>query len=156
MKRTKTRRIVCIALLVVNLTVIWGNSLLPGEISGAISNAVKNFVMLFLPKGPGGPATGGGLIRKLGHFTEFSCLGMLLSWLVRMLCEDKIQVCLKPFFWGVLVACVDETIQRFVPDRGPNILDVGIDALGIVMGIVIISLLQMKNKKINNMEETKL
>ena len=155
MKRTNKRLFVCIALLVLNLTVIWGNSLLPGPVSGAISNAVKNFVMLFLPTGPADSSAGGGLIRKLAHFTEFACLGVVLSWLVRMLSAEKLRRFLMPLFAGILVACVDETIQRFVPDRGPNILDVGIDTLGIAVGIVIISLIQIKKQKLNYMEETK-
>lgn len=148
MKRTKTRLYICITLLVINLTVIWGNSLLPGNLSGAISNAVKDFVLLFLPMRPGGPSSGGGLIRKLAHFTEFACLGVVLSWLIRMLTTQKLRHYLLPLFGGVLAACVDETIQRFVPDRGPNIFDVGIDTLGVVTGIVIISLIQIRKQKL--------
>lgn len=132
----------CTALLIVNIAFIWGNSLLPGEISGAISDFVKSLLESLFGAGDG--QGGGGLLRKLAHFAEFACLGMLLRWLFGML---------QKAFWlpvvaGVAVACVDETIQIFVPNRGPHIKDVGIDTLGLALGIVIISLItHIKSKK---------
>jgi hypothetical protein len=42
MIRTEKRLRLCAVLIVVNLCVIWGNSLLPGEISGAISDFVRD------------------------------------------------------------------------------------------------------------------
>jgi VanZ family protein len=44
----------------------------------------------------------------------------------------------RPFFWGVLAASVDETIQCFVPDRGPAIKDVCIDSAGVLTGIILL------------------
>ena len=41
MKRTKRRMTVCTVLLVCNLVFIWGNSLLPAEVSGQISGTLK-------------------------------------------------------------------------------------------------------------------
>ena len=40
---------------------------------------------------------------------------------------------------GVAAASIDETIQLFVPGRGPHIRDVGIDSFGVLMGIAILS-----------------
>ena len=137
-------------LLLVNITFIWGNSLLPGEISGAISNGLKAFLdsLVGVQEGPPG---GGGLLRKAAHFTEFACLGMLLRWLFGMLCRKKWQAYMWPVVTGVAVASLDETIQMFVPDRGPGIKDVGIDTLGLLLGIFIISLItHIKN---NQMKE---
>ena len=37
--------------------------------------------------------------------------------------------------YGTLAACVDETIQLFVPDRGPAIRDVVIDTCGVIAGM---------------------
>ena len=39
---TDKRLRLCTALLIANLVFIWGNSLLPGEISGAFSDWVKS------------------------------------------------------------------------------------------------------------------
>ena len=135
MKRTDKRLRLCTALLICNLVFIWGNSLLPGEISGAFSDWVKSILAQLLPMGPD-DGSGGGLLRKAAHFTEFASLGMLLAWLHGMLQKGK----LRPFLWGVLAASVDETIQRFVPDRGPSIRDVCIDSAGVITGIVLLLL----------------
>ena len=70
MLRNRKRMAVCITLLCVNLCFIWGNSLLPGEISGAISGWLRE---LLLGAAPEGPDVGHGLLRKLAHFTEFAC-----------------------------------------------------------------------------------
>lgn len=58
MIRTDKRLRLCIALIALNLCVIWGNSLLPGEISGFISGWVKGVLACFLPMG-GRTAAGG-------------------------------------------------------------------------------------------------
>lgn len=133
MIRTEKRLRLCTALLICNLIFIWGNSLLPGEVSGAFSDWVKSILTHMFPVGPE-EDSGGGLLRKLAHFTEFAALGMCLAWLHGMLQKGK----LRPFLWGVLAASVDETIQRFVPDRGPSIRDVCIDSAGVLTGIILL------------------
>lgn len=136
MLRTEKRMRLCMTLLVLNLTFIWGNSLLPGEISGAISDWVKSVLALLLPIAEGG-GSGGFLVRKLAHFTEFTFLGMVLGWLFAMLNKSKIPA----FLLGALAACVDETIQLFVPGRGPGIRDVCIDSAGVFTGIALLALM---------------
>ena len=133
MKRTDRRLRLCITLLICNLIFIWGNSLLPGEISGAFSDWVKSILAKILPVGPD-EDSGGGLLRKVAHFTEFAALGMLLAWLHGMLQKGKA----RPFFWGVLAAAMDETIQCFVPGRGPAVKDVCIDSAGVLTGIILL------------------
>ena len=133
MKRTDKRLRLCTALLVCNLIFIWGNSLLPGELSGAFSDWVKSILAQLLPMGPD-DGSGGGLLRKAAHFTEFASLGMLLAWLHGMLQKGK----LRPFLWGMMAAAADETIQCFVPDRGPGIKDVCIDSAGVLTGIILL------------------
>ena len=133
MKRTDKRLRLCIALLICNLLFIWGNSLLPGELSGAFSDWVKSVLAQILPVGPA-DGSGSGLLRKVAHFTEFTALGLCLAWLHGMLQKGRLQ----PFLWGVLAAAVDETIQCFVPDRGPGLKDVCIDAAGVLTGIILL------------------
>lgn len=156
MIRTKARLRLCITLLIVNLVFIWGNSLLPGEVSGALSNWLKDALSALFGKQPGASG-GGGLLRKLAHFTEFTCLGMCLSWLTRMIRQKSFEHLLFPLTAGFSAACIDETIQIFVPLRGPAIKDVGIDTAGVVLGIVIITLIQIrKQKELQYLEENKL
>lgn len=133
MIRTEKRLRLCYTLLLCNLCFIWGNSLLPGEISGAFSDWVKEILAMLLPGGEDVPG-GGGLLRKLAHFTEFAALGMCLTWLHGMLRKPKYYALLL----GAGAACVDETIQRFVPDRGPSLKDVGIDTCGVLTGMILL------------------
>ena len=85
MPRTTGRMRLCIALLTANVLFIWSNSLLPGEISGAISGFVKDVVFAIFGFDSGAEQAGHGLLRKLGHLTEFACLGACLCWLLSML-----------------------------------------------------------------------
>ena len=150
MVRTKTRIRLCITLLILNLVLIWGNSLLPGEVSAAVSRFVRNVIAFLFSGGSGNMGGGGeGILRKIAHFLEFTGLGLCLSWLVRMLADKKNLWHLLPLLGGILVACADETIQWFVPGRACRLYDVGIDTLGVATGIVIISLIQKKSKTKN-------
>ncbi|MBQ6720327.1 MAG: VanZ family protein [Oscillospiraceae bacterium] len=135
MIRTDKRLRICFVWLVLNLCFIWGNSMLPGEISGALSDWVKSILEALLP-GDGMQSSGGGFLRKLAHFTEFMSLGMCLLWLFSMLETHSFFALLC----GAGVACVDETIQMFVPDRGPSLFDVGIDTCGVMTGMMLLQI----------------
>jgi VanZ family protein len=134
--------------------VIWGNSLLHGELSKMVSGFFGWLVNGVVPGANAGSGEEGhGLLRKMGHVTEFCVLGLLLSWLARMTLKENWQHLWLPLLGGVTVACVDETIQYFVPGRACRISDVGIDTLGCALGIVIITLIVIiKNQKL---KETK-
>lgn len=135
MIRTDKRMRLCTALIGCSLIFIWGNSLLPGSVSGAISDWVKALLAGLLP-GEDSGIDGGHLVRKLAHFTEFAVLGALLGWRSGMLGRGR----LRPFLWGAAAACADETIQRFVPGRGPGLRDVCIDSCGVAAGVFLIFL----------------
>ena len=144
----------CSCLLAVNLAVIWGSSLMDGQMSSALSGLVGNIVNWLFPGADAAQGGAGhGLLRKIAHFTEFCTLGMLLAWLASMLCKGKWRLYLLPLAAGIMVACIDETIQLFVPGRAGLITDVGIDTLGCALGIVLINV--SKQLKINFLEETK-
>ena len=150
MIRTERRLKICTCLLICNLIFIWGNSLLPGEISGQLSNWVKGLLASLFEQDPSKPS-GGGLIRKIAHFTEFSALGALLCWLFGMLDKGKIPA----FACGAGAACIDETIQMFVPERGPGILDVLLDCSGVLTGMLLLHLghTYCKKKSMNHYSE---
>mgnify|MGYP003296414657 CR=1 FL=1 len=148
---------VCTFLLICNIAFIWGNSLLPGSVSGAISGWINDLVHMLFPDSGEEPGTSHGLLRKLAHFTEFAVLGMLLVWQFGMRKVPRWAKYALPLLGGFLVACCDETIQRFVPDRGPSLIDVGIDTLGTSLGIVLITLVNYTRKRKNKkyLEENK-
>lgn len=135
MIRTDKRIRLCTALLAMLLVFIWGNSLMPGEVSQAISSWVQH--ILFGSEASAGeiPA-GNGILRKIAHFTEFAALGMTLGWLFGMLQKGRKW----PFLAGAAAASIDETIQYFVPERAPRLLDVCIDSCGVLTGILLLHL----------------
>lgn len=135
MIRTDKRLWLCTVLLICDLVFIWGNSLLPGELSGAFSDWVKSLLAGLFEMGPD-DGSGGHLLRKLAHFTEFAALGALLAWRFGMLGKGKAL----PFCLGVAAACIDETIQIFVPGRGPGVKDVCIDSSGVLTGMILLYL----------------
>ena len=77
------------------------------------------------------------VIRKLAHFLEFFALGFPLAkgWGLKE-------------FWNIiiilLVASIDEAIQLFSEGRAFGVLDIGIDFIGGLVGIVISKLLNRK------------
>ena len=81
----------CVTLLVCCLTFIWGNSLLPGSVSGAISDFVKNILAALFEQGEPEPESSGFLLRKMAHFTEFTALGLCLCWLFGMLKRGSLR-----------------------------------------------------------------
>ena len=131
------------------LCFIWGNSLLPGRISEAFSLWVKALLDGIFQ--PGGPDRGDGLLRKLAHFTEFAALGAALAWRFGMLEKRKANA----LVFGALAACVDETIQLFVPERGPGIRDVAIDTCGVCAGMGLLLLAHTFTKQFKHSKENK-
>lgn len=136
MIHTEKRRRICNALIGALLVFIWGNSLLPGEISQAFSDWVKALLSFLLSGESTGSGAGSGILRKIAHFTEFTALGCLLCWRAGMLKKQKYV----PFLWGVSAACVDECIQIFSPGRAARITDVLLDSAGVLTGLLLLTI----------------
>ena len=130
-------------LIVLNLALIWGNSMMTGVSSEAVSGGLLALLGRFIPVLL--TETGHTFLRKAAHFSEFALLGLLYCGrhaLVRR------EVPLHLMGFGLAVACIDETIQCFVPGRGPRVTDVLIDLGGVSLGIGITLLIQfLKNNK---------
>ena len=131
----KKRNALCCVLIALNLALIWGNSTLPGGVSMELSDG---FLALLSQGLPALAVIGSILIRKLAHFSEFACLGLLLGWLISP--EGGFRGFAAPALLGTLAACVDETIQRFVPGRESSLIDVWIDIGGVCAGILLLRL----------------
>jgi VanZ family protein len=69
------------------------------------------------------------VLRKLAHATEFAVLGALV---LRATGSEA-----AAFGLGVAYAITDEIHQTFVPGREGAVVDVGIDALGVALGVVL-------------------
>ncbi len=143
----RNRQIILLSVLIaLTLGFIWGNSLLPSEISSGISGSVaelvnKIFGAVFPGYSPSAEAGGDGLIRKLAHFTEFMVLGIELTVLVYRILRSNIVL---PPFCGLLAALCDETIQLFSEGRGSKVSDVWIDFAGVMVGFLLVILISRK------------
>ena len=134
----------CVVLLSCCLIFIWGNSLLPGEISGAISDFVKNILAAIFEQGKPEPENSGFLLRKLAHFSEYAVLGWLLTG---SLYRAKSFLLLKPLAAGLFLALCDETLQLFVAGRGSQVQDIWIDLAGVTAGTLILWLYYRLRKR---------
>lgn len=136
MRCTKARVALCCGFLVAILSFIWGNSAMPGEASGALSDWLGAFLGKIAPF----LTTEAGLhfLRKAAHFSEFAALGMTLSWLFGMVSQHKVWQFTLPLLCGAAAACIDETIQIFSPGRYSSIIDVLIDFSGVLTGCLVL------------------
>jgi len=83
------------------------------------------------------------IIRKLAHFTEFFILGCLVR-------KSSIDINRNDILLYIyLIPILDEFIQSFVPDRAMSVIDMGIDSLGILFGICVISIIHNYLKRHN-------
>ena len=157
MIRTKKRMILCICLLIGCLAFIWGNSLTNGEDSGNMSGQIMECINTVLHLDETRVDTLHWFVRKAAHFTEFACLGLLLTWLFGMMGEKKGHLFCMPLLFGMMAACMDETIQVFTPDRGPSPIDIWIDTCGVAAGITILLIghYYICKKHTRNLEEIK-
>lgn len=120
-------------LIVLNLALIWGNSLLSGEVSAGVSGGVLAFLGRFLPWIL--TEAGHTFLRKAAHFSEFALLGLLIPQRYRL---EKDSVPGHLALIGMAVACIDETLQLFTPGRASSLVDVWIDTAGFVLGFIVI------------------
>ena len=130
-------------LIALNLALIWGNSMLTGISSEAVSGGVLALLGRFLPVLL--TEAGHTLLRKAAHFSEFALLGLLYCGRHRLV-KGETPVHLMGF--GLAVACIDETIQIFTPGRASSLIDVWIDASGFALGLLLIVIFHTITNKI--------
>ena len=130
-------------LILLNLALIWGNSMLTGLSSEAVSGGLLALLGRFLPVLL--TEAGHTLLRKAAHFSEFALLGLLYCGRHRLV-KGEAPVHLMGF--GLAVACIDETIQIFTPGRASSLIDVWIDASGFALGLLLIVIFYTISNKI--------
>lgn len=136
MIRTPKRLRLCTALILLILAFVWGNSMMSAESSHAFSQWVKALLAPFLAEGSPVTEENSDLLRKIAHFAEFAALGVCLAWRGGMMGHRPHGA----FLCGAAAAAVDETIQLFVPGRGPRVTDVLLDSSGVLTGMLLLSL----------------
>ena len=152
------KRVLFLTMLAIAFYIIFNFSAQDGETSGSLSRKITEFIVEIISKikridfelklkyveklHP--------IIRKLAHFSiytfvGFSTMGFICTFDSKNIFKVLISLCV-----GVTYAISDEVHQYFVPGRGPSIMDVGIDTLGVLAGIFLLVILIILNEKIVN------
>ena len=119
--------------VVLMTALIWGNSLLPRQQSGAVSEDVAELLEPMLQVLHMEPSFWHYFVRKAAHFTEFFLLGSL--WILFL------RVRHVPFSWfyslgfSVITAWTDEGLQ-LLSGRNARIEDVVLDSCGALAGVL--------------------
>lgn len=80
------------------------------------------------------------LVRKLAHMGEYSVLVILLVNALRQHFYRKHVIYTYAVSISLLYAVSDEVHQVFVPARAGSVIDVLIDALGVLIGVLLFEL----------------
>lgn len=91
------------------------------------------------------------IIRKLGHFLEFSILS-IASYLVFTVFKVR-RATISTCVFCILLAAVDEMHQLFVLGRTSSVIDVIIDSVGMMMTVGVISLIRIIKYELINQED---
>ncbi len=75
-------------------------------------------------------------VRKLAHFSEYGCMGVLVYSLLSQWMKPGKKRCLFVTAWVFLSAALDELHQYFVPGRWASAADVALDTCGGVCGML--------------------
>ncbi len=146
---TRTYRVYIITLLTALwMGVIFYFSSQPAVQSASLSGGLFQKIQKFVTDIPVmGQIFAGGftehLLRKAAHMTEFAILGILLVLCMREYIPAQWKIFRLPLalVTGILYACTDEFHQRFVPGRSGELKDVMIDSVGVLIGILLISVI---------------
>jgi len=142
------KRIPFIILAVFVTLFIFSNSFETAEVSGQSSKkiveAVAKAISTTLKKSPDTNLITY-CVRKTAHIMEFALQGFCLSGCFAFAYRHRKVLTLS---LGLLTACIDETIQFFVPGRASMIQDVIIDFSGTAIGLFAFGLLHYIYRKI--------
>ena len=117
--------------------------------SGRIVRFVLGIVRMFFGEGAVQVLVDAGIefyIRKTAHFTEYAVLAFLTARAMR-LNGFRYWAVAAPLF-SALYASTDEFHQSFVPGRGMELRDVGIDSCGAISGVLLYLMALMVLKRV--------
>lgn len=76
-------------------------------------------------------------IRRLAHFLEYACVGILVYIIWRQWMKKGKPGYLLTILWVLLSAACDEIHQSFVPGRDATVADMLLDTCGGVFGLLL-------------------
>jgi len=146
-KKLRKKRWLLFLLIVIWAVIVYSFSNQTGEESSGLSYKVS--LILF-----GGnedlASKAEPIVRKLAHFSEYAIGGLLMYLEVNTYDFKKKNKLIIASGLGIWYAALDEVHQLFVFARHGSILDVLIDSLGVITGVIITSILIRKRKKGEN------
>lgn len=145
-KYLKILKTVLAAILLLALyIVIFGFSAQDGEQSGSLSQLISEKCVEFINTISGRhwsrifmdrlAAYFEHPIRKLAHFSEYACMGILVYTIWDQWLKRRKALYLLTFIWVFVSAAADEFHQYFVPGRYASFADVCLDTCGGVFGM---------------------
>jgi VanZ family protein len=81
-------------------------------------------------------------IRKLAHFMEYACMGIIVYTMWRPWKRPDIKLYRLVTIWIFISAAFDEAHQYFVPGRYCSFADVLLDTAGGIFGVIICLLIR--------------
>ena len=140
------KRVLFLILLAIAFYIIYNFSAQNGEISGSLSQKVTEFIVNIISKIKTMDinqqlhwiAKLHPIVRKLAHFGVYTVVGFSVMGFMCTFDIRNIFKLLISFAVGLTYAISDEIHQYFIPGRNANIVDVGIDSLGVLTGIFIL------------------
>lgn len=143
---------ISISLILLTVAFIWFNSAMTGQDSAAISGRFRLILeeMLKFVRFPA-DLTEFLLtyVRKVAHAVEYAVIGTEIGFLWVGL-GKRFQGLWNAFSMVLTISVLDETIQLFATERGPQISDVLLDTASGVAGILCVYLLLYIIKSIRN------
>lgn len=131
------------------MTLIFCMSAMPGDVSGAQSSMITQLLASgLLPFFQADAQTLYALetlVRKGAHMAEYAVLFLLLRASLRL--SGVRRSGFKALIMTVGYAATDEFHQRFVPGRGPSVIDVAVDACGALLAWGLSALVNRKKKE---------
>ena len=133
-----TGAVLATVVLLVWIAVIWGHSMMPGDMSSDESGFVAQILKPLLELlGFNDPNKRTYIVRKVAHFTEYAILAMLARHFVRVRGLGRGVSLLVLSVLLFVTPAIDEFIQSFVPGRSCTIKDVCIDVSGGITGHIL-------------------
>lgn len=134
-------------LLLALYMLIFGFSAQDGETSGSLSRIISEKCVELFNNLSGGHWTEGFMrnlaeyfehpLRKLAHFSEYACMGILLYVLWSQWIRKGRKLYVLIALWVFFSAALDEFHQLFVPGRYGSFADVLLDTCGGAFGMLL-------------------
>lgn len=125
------------------------SSKLSGEVTKKVIEVIKNIDKTAITY----PEKAETVIRKIAHYSIYTLGGILILLHVNLYNLSRKKKILISTLIGICYAITDEVHQLFISGRSGEIRDICIDLLGVITGIIILSLIMYLINKIRTLQK---